>query len=183
MEYPAMNSKTHKELIQKAKDGDYEALHTLQSSLYKKGTKGTLNSDPVIETQGENLLELRNKINDDLERDLLKEGHIDVAHILKQGKKTVAQLKNTYFDKNLPKGIGKLVHPETRLIPDNPEKLFSQNSVPMKRFLEKHPESAKHTQGIKEKEAAFKNLNSLLTKGGIAGVTTIGGKTIYDLLK
>ncbi len=182
-EYPSMQSKTHKELIQKAKDGDYESLHKLQSSLYKKGTKDTLNSDSVIETRGENLLELRDKINEDLERDLLKEGHIDVAHVLKQGKKAVSELKSTYFDKLLPKGIGKMVHSDTRLIPKNPEELFTQNSVPMKDFLSKHPEAAKHTQGIKEKEKAMKALGKILLGTGIGGGTVAGTKTIYDLFK
>jgi hypothetical protein len=183
MEYPSMQSKTHKELIQKAKEGDYEALHKIQSSLYKKGTKDTLNPDSVIETRGENILEIRDKINEDLERSLLKEGHIDVAHVLKQGKKAVAQLKSTYFNKHLPKSIGKLVHSETRLIPKEPRKMFDQKSSPMDEFLAKHPDTAKHAKGIREKEDAIKMLNSLFTKGGIAGGLTFGGNSLYDLLK
>ncbi len=181
--YPSMNSKTHQELIQKAKDGDYEAIHALQSSLYKKGTKDTLNSDSVIETRGENLLQLRDKINENLEQDLLKNGHIDVAHVLNLGKKANAELKNTYFDRLLPKGIGKLVAHELRLVPENPEKLLSQNSVPMDIFRQKHPEAAKHAQGIKEKKQAIKALEKTLIGLGVGGGATAGIKSIYDLLE
>lgn len=182
-QYPSMNSKTHKELIQKAKDGDYEAIHKLQSSLYKKGTKDTLNADSVIETRGENLLELRNKINDDLESSLLQQGHIDIAHVLRQGKSHVAQLKDTYFNKLLPKSIGKMVHHETREIPKEPHKIFDKNSVPMKDFLAKHPDASGHFQGITEKEKAIKDLNRMMLKAGVGGAVMTGTKTIFDLLK
>jgi hypothetical protein len=176
-------TRASKKLIERAKSGDYEAVHDLQSHLYKKGTKGLASDDIALENQGEEILDLRDKINDDLERHLIKEGHIDVAHVLKQGKKTVSKLKSTYFDKLLPKGIGKMVHGETRLIPENPEKLFAQNSVPMKNFLEKHPEAAKHTQGIKEKEAAMKALNKIFLGAGLSGGSLYGGKLLSDLFK
>ncbi len=176
-------TRASRQLIDKAKTGDYEAVHELQSHLYKKGTKGLASDDIALENQGEEILDLRDKINDDLEKHLIKEGHIDVAHVLKQGKKTVAQLKNTYFPQHLRKGIGKMVHKDLRIVPENPEKLFSQNSVPMKDFLAKHPEVAKHTTGIKEKKEAMDALNSLFMKGAGAGGATLVGKTVYDLFR
>lgn len=176
-------TRASRKLIEKAKSGDYEAVHKLQSHLYKKGTKGKASDDIALENQGEEILDLRDKINDDLERHLLKEGHIDIAHILKQGKKTYSELMDTYFDKNLPKGIGKLVHSEMRLVPDNPEKLFFQNSVPMKKFLEKHPEVAKHSKGIKEKEAAIKDLNKIVNRTAAATGVGLTSKGLYDWLK
>lgn len=176
-------TRASRQLIEKAKSGDYEAVHKLQSHLYKKGTKGLASDDIALENQGEEILDLRDKINDDLERHLLKEGHIDVAHVLRQGKKTHKQIMDTYYPKNLRKGIGKMVQSDLRLVPENPEKLFSQNSVPMKDFLAKHPDAAKHTQGIKEKEAAMKALNKLFIGTGLAGGTATGTKMLYDLFK
>ncbi len=176
-------TRASKKLIERAKSGDYDAVHDLQSHLYKKGTKGLASDDIALENQGEEILDLRDKINDDLEKHLLKEGHIDVAHVLRQGKKTYKQIMDTYYPKNLRKGIGKMVQSDLRLVPENPEKLFTQNSVPMKDFLAKHTETAKHTQGIKEKKAAVKALNNMF--GGVAGTggALYLGKSVYDLLK
>lgn len=175
-------TRASKQLIEKAKSGDYQAVHELQSHLYKKGTKGLASDDIALENQGEEILDLRDKINDDLEKHLIKEGHIDVAHVLKQGKKAYAELMNTYFPKNLRKGIGKLVHPELRLVPKNPEKLFDQNSVPMKAFLAKHPEVSKHLQGITDKKAAGELLKKALLGTAGTGGTVITAKAIHDFL-
>lgn len=181
-EYPSMQTKTHKELINDAKSGDYEALHKLQSSLYRVGSKDMLNDDSVINTRGENILDLRNRINKELEGSLIQQGHADIAHVLRQGKNIYKQLQDTYFNKDLPKGIGKLVESDIRLVPENPEDLFSQNSLPMKRFLKQHPETAQHVQGIKEKEYAKKSLRNILIGSGVAGGATAGIKTLYDFL-
>lgn len=172
-----------RQLIEKAKSGDYDAIHDLQSHLYKKGTKGLSSDDIALENQGEEILELRDKINDDLENHLLKEGHLDVAHVLRQGKRAHKQLIDTYYAPHLRKGIGKMVNQETRLVPENPEKLFNQNSVPMKDFLAKHPEAAKHVQGIREKKKAMKDLKKLFLATGVSGGATAGLKSIYDLFK
>jgi hypothetical protein len=176
-------TRANRKLIDAARSGDYEAVHELQSHLWKKGTKGSESQDLALENQGEEILDLRDKINDDLEKHLITEGHADIAHVLKQGKKVFAELKDTYYHKNLPKGIGKLVHPELRKVPKNPENLFDENSVPMKRFLAKHPEVAKHSQGILEKEKALKSLNSIFLKGAGGSAIGLAGKGLYDLFK
>lgn len=176
-------TRANRKLIDAAKSGDYEAVHKLQSHLYKKGTKGLASDDIAIENQGEEIIDLRDKINDDLEKHLITEGHADIAHVLKQGKKKYAELMDTYYHKDLRKGIGKLVNSELRLVPKKPEQLFDQNSVPMKRFLAKHPEVAKHTQGILEKEKAIKSLNSMFIKTGLGSAVGLGGKGLYDLFK
>lgn len=176
-------TRASRQLIDKARSGDYEAVHDLQSHLYKKGTKGLASDDIALENQGEEIIDLRNKINDDLEQHLIKNGHVDIAHVLRQGKNMYKKLMDTYFHKNLPKGIGKLVHQDLRLIPENPVNLFKQNSVPMKRFLEQHPEVAKHSKELMEKEKAMKDLKRIMLRAGIGGGTIAGGKSIYDLLK
>lgn len=177
------NTRATSKLIDRAKSGDYDAVHDLQSHLYKKGTKGLSSDDIALENQGEEILDLRSKINEDLENHLIQKGHADVAHVLRQGKKAYKQLMDTYYSPNLRKGISKMVQSDLRLVPENPEKLFSENSVPMKNFLEKHPGAVKHAQGIREKKKAMKNLDSLFKKtAGIGGATFIG-KTIHDLFR
>tara|TARA_R110000868_G_C10972576_1_gene770480 strand:+ start:16079 stop:17464 length:1386 start_codon:yes stop_codon:yes gene_type:complete len=182
-EYFPKNKTSVNELFDRAKQGDYEAIHKIQSSLYKKGTKQLSGDDLVKENEGEDIIDLRDRMNDFLEKHLLKEGNIDVAHVLRQGKKAHKQIMDTYYAPHLRKGIGKMVNHETRLVPKNPEKLFDQDSVPMKDFLGKHPDAAKHVMGIKEKQEALKALKNMF--GGVAGT---GGavyltKSAYDLLK
>jgi len=182
-EYFPQRTTATRDLFERAKKGDYDAIHNIQSSLYKKGTKQLSGDTLVNENEGEEILDLRKRINDHITNHLIKEGHLDIAHALEQGKKLYYQLQKTYYDKRLPKGIGKLVHPELRIVPENPESLFKQNSVPMKRFLESHPDAAKHIEGLKSKSEAKKALTKLLYKTGGAGVTIAVGKSIYDLIK
>lgn len=170
-------------LIQDAQTGDYDAVHDLQSHLYKKGTKGLSSDDIANENQGEEILDLRSKINDEVKDHLIKSGHVDIAHVLEQGKAVYKKLMDTYFNKKLPKSIGKLVHSESRLVPKKPENMFDQNSKPMTEFLQQHPETKQHIQGVKEKQAAKEALGSLLgTTAKIGGVGYVG-KSLLDLLK
>lgn len=176
------NTRASKKLIRDAQSGDYNAVHDLQSHLYKKGTKGLASEDVANENQGEEILDLRNKINDDVKDHLIQSGHVDIAHVLEQGKGVYKKLMDTYFNKNLPKGIHKLVQSDLRLVPKNPEKLFSQNSKPMTKFLQQHPEASKHLKGVLEKQASQKALKGMAVKGGVLGGLTYGGKSISDLL-
>lgn len=180
-EYFPQRTTATKELFERAEKGDYDAIHDIQSSLYTKGTKQLSGDDLVKENEGEEIIDLRNKMNEFLENHLIKEGHLDIAHVLRQGKDAYKELMDTYFHKNLPKGIGKLVHRDLRLVPDNPVSLFKQNSVPMKRFLQRHPETEKHAQGVKEKEAAMKALKKIMYASGGTGAAIAGGKALYDL--
>ncbi len=182
-EYFPKNKSSVNDLFDRAKKGDYEAIHKIQSSLYKKGTKQLAGDDLVKENEGEEIMDLRDRMNDFLEKNLIKGGNLDVAHVLRQGKKAHAELMNTYYAPNLRKGIGKMVNSELRLVPENPEKLFSQNSKPMKDFLAKHPEVAKHAAGITEKKEAMKALNNLLKAAGGTGGTLYAGKILSDLFK
>jgi hypothetical protein len=175
------NARSYQELLEKAKQGDYEAIHKIQSSLYKKGTKALSSDDLAIENQGEDILDLREKINETVNDNLIKEGHLDIAHVLSQGKKLYSDLQKTYYDKLLPKAVGKLVHPETRLIPKNLKEVFEQESVPMKRFLKRHPDVSKHAKGLKEKEAAMKALRKLAWGAAGAGAGVAGTRAVIDL--
>ena len=142
-----------------------------------------LNDDSVVETRGENLMDLRQRINNELESNLLQQGHADIAHVLQQSKSIYKKLMNTYYNKNLPNAVGKLVQSDLRLVPEKPEDLFNQNSKPMQKFLKEHPEAARHAQGIKEKQAATKALGKIFGTTAAAGGVGYVGKSIYDLLK
>ncbi len=177
-------TRANRKLIDAAKSGDYDAVHNLQSHLFKKGTKALSSDDLAVEKQGEEILDLRDKINEQLENTLLKSGHTDIAHVLRQGKKTYAKLMGTYFGPNLRKSIGKMVHHDIRLVPENPLKMFKENSVPMKSFLDKHPEISKQLKIDKEHEEASKLMKNIVLKGlPASGATIAGSKALYDVFK
>ena len=176
-------TRANKKLVEAAKSGDYDAIHKVQSHLFKKGTKGLASGDIALENQGEEILDLRDKINDELENHLIKEGNLDIAHVLKQGKKIFSQYKNTYFPENLRSSIGKMVHPELRIVPEKPLDIFKQNSVPMKAFLDKHPIVRSQIKKEKEREDAMKLLKRVLIGTAGGGATAAGGKAIFDLMK
>src|SRR5579863_3226288 len=182
-EYFPKNERSYKDLLERAKSGDYEAIHDIQSSLYRKGTKALSSDDLAVENQGEDIIDLRDKINENLTNHLIKEGHVDVAHVLSQGKKLYSQLKKTYFHPNLRKAVGKMVQNDLRIVPENPEKVFQQNSVPMRNFLEQHPEAKKHLENLESKNKAHKALKKLLYTSGGTGASIAGAKAIYDLFK
>lgn len=169
-------------LIKNAKSGDYNALHDLQSQLYKKGTKGLASDDPGVNNLGEEMLDLRDSINDDLNDLLVKNGHGDIASSLKQGRSTHRKIKQTYYNKLIPKGIGKLVNQDIREVPKDATKLFDKNSLPVKNFLKEHPEAVEQIKGINEKKDAHKALGGMLTSGAKLGGIGFLGKTLFDYL-
>jgi hypothetical protein len=176
-------TRASKKLISDATSGDYEAVHDLQSQLYKKGTAGLASDDIALQNQGEEILDLRSKINDELKNRLIQSGHVDIAHVLEQGKGVYKKLMDTYYNKNLPKGISKLVQEDLRLVPKDPVSMFEQNSKPMSKFLQEHPETAKHVKGVREKEAAKNALGDIFKKTATVGGSAYLGKSLYDLLK
>jgi hypothetical protein len=176
-------TRASKKLISDAASGDYEAVHDLQSQLYKKGTAGLASDDIALQNQGDEILDLRSKINDELKNNLMQSGHVDIAHVLEQGKGVYKKLMDTYFNKNLPTGVSKLVQEDLRLVPKDPAAMFEVNSKPMAKFLQQHPETAKHVQGVREKEAAKNALGSIFKKTATVGGSAYLGKSLYDLLK
>jgi len=182
-------TRASKKLIDAATTGDYDAVHDLQSQLYKKGTAGMASDDIGLQNQGDEIIDLRSKINDDLKNHLIQTGNVDIAHTLEQGKGVFKKLMNTYFNKDLREaggnGISKLVQSNLRIEPKNPMGLLDTTSKPMSAFLKLHPEAAKQFQGLQEQEAAKKALKRLLLAGGVAtvgGGLTYGGKALYDSL-
>lgn len=125
-------TRVNKELIAKAETGDYEAVHKLQSDLGKRGTKNLGSNLAADRDAGEEMLDIREKINDAIKNKFKQSGHEDLANHLEEANDIYRKLKKTYYSHPT---IAKLVHKESRKIPANPMKVFSEESVPMKRII------------------------------------------------
>lgn len=176
-------TRAYDKLIGNAESGDYEAIHKLQSDLGTRGTKALGSDEFATNNIGEEMLDTRNKLNELIENHLEKTGHKDLADTLKQGREQFRKLKQNYYSHP---AIAKLVHEESRKIPKNPLSIFSEESKPMKRLLEKHPEVKNALETKENAEQLLKLLkkpSSIGTALGLTGAGIYGTKTVYDLLK
>jgi hypothetical protein len=176
------NTEDFIKLLEKAKSGDYEALHQLQSDLYKKGTQALGSKFQANINKGEEILSVRNKINEIIRNKFKEHGHEDLAKLLDEASGRFKNLKETYFSH--PQ-IAKLVHEKTRKIPKNPMNVFSEESKQMQRLLEKHPEITKELEKHKGAKDFMKKLKlgkNIGIGGGVAGGTLYGGTKLLDYL-
>lgn len=170
-------TRANKLLLQEAKKGDYQALHDLQSDLFKRGTKA-LSSDIQAERNiGEELLDTRGKINDAIRNRFKEYGQEDLAKLLDEASGKYKKLKETYYSHPT---ISKLVHKESRKMPVNPLKVFSEESVPMNNLLSSHPEI---TKALETKKAAKDFIKKLKIGGGVLGATGVVGGSYYGANK
>lgn len=167
-----------KDLINRAKSGDYDALHELQSDLGQRGAKlkgADLYADRNI---GEKMLDTREKINDAI-RDRFKEyGQDDLANLLDEAKDKYRYIKDTYYSHPT---VAKLVGSETRKIPTDPIKTFSEESKPMGKLLAAHPEIQ---EAVNTSNTAKNFMKGLKKTAYVAGGTLAvpGLYESYDLL-
>jgi hypothetical protein len=161
-----------KETLKKAGEGDLEAIHAVQSRLWKRGTKAKT-GDLMEFDKGEKMHELRDFLNLDVQNQLTSMGHLDAVHGYKQGQRLWSDLKSTYYD--YPK-IAKVFDPKLRKIPDDIAKHFGEVSTPMQRFLERHPELQSEIMGELAKRQAAKDLKRL----GLTGIS-IGAAEQYGV--
>jgi hypothetical protein len=160
------NTKASRDLINKARTGDYSSVRKLQSDLRARGEK-RLQSDLAAERDiGENMLELRNDINKSVERHFENTGNKDLADILQDATSKYRDLKKTYYSHNR---IAKLVDPEERLIPRDVLKLLSEDSAKMRRLRTEHPEITDEIELVKDKE----RIADLMRK--LKGPALVGG--------
>lgn len=158
-------TRANSKLIENSKNGEYENLHKLQSDLGKKGRK-KLESDSVAEQdEGEEILDLRNKINEEVEKNFRENGHIDLADKLIEARKKWAKLKKTYYSHPT---IGKMVSEETRKVPKNPMSVFSEQSKQMERIHKAHPEIFDAVKLYNEKKLLGKQLKGIGLGSGAA---------------
>lgn len=171
-----------KSLITDAEKGSYDALHSLQSELWKLGSKGLSADLPSAVKEGHEMLDVRSRINDIIQNHFINSGENDLAHLLTKARDRYRNLKDIYYSHP---GVGKLVNPDIRKIPKNIMNFFSEQSVPMQKVIEKHPEIQKMLELSKGKKQIF----DILKKAGVGTVLTGGtgaavytAKGVYDLM-
>lgn len=157
------NTRASSKLIEDAKEGDYEALHRLQSDLGKRGKK-KLSSDLGADTnEGEEILDTRDKILESIKNKFNEYGHNDLSNLLDMGRSQWAKMKDLYYSRP---SLAKMVDKDLRLTPKNPLSVFSEESEPMKKIWEAHPEIPKALKLNEEKKEMMK----ILKNAGVASV-------------
>ena len=169
-------NKANNSLLDAASSGDYNALRNLQTSLWQKATKAVASDDPAISNQGEEMFDVRDRINDGIYNHLVDSGNQDLANALDNARGNYKQLQDTYYNKNLPRSIPKLVDPDVRKIPDNLLKVLSEYSIPMQNVRNANPfvNNDINSQALKD------NYLTWLKRAGIAGGALAAG---YHYLK
>lgn len=118
------NTDAASNLFSKASTGDYNALRNLQTELWKRATKRAVSDLPSENDLAEEMFETRDKINEAITNHLINTGNDDLANALNESRKQYAILRDTFYNKNLPRTIPKLVDENTREIsPDLFEKM------------------------------------------------------------
>src|SRR5258708_5238366 len=126
-------TRASEELIKKAKTGEYTAIRKLQSDLRHRGEllKGSeLGADRDI---GEELLDLRDKINEEVANTFEVFGHSDLKDKLSNATSMYKNVKDIYFSHPV---IANMVKKGLRKIPKNVNQVVTEISEPMKRIRE-----------------------------------------------
>lgn len=155
-----------KDLVKRAKTGDYKALRELQADLRQIGETALSNKLTTERKIGKEALSTRKQINESIEDHFDATGHKDLANILKESKQSYADLQNTYFSSPaLAKVFGK-----SQKVPKNPLTLLTEESTEMNKFFDAHPEMKSMMQKALKHGKAMK-----LAKGaGKIGLTALG---------
>lgn len=125
-----------KDLINKALTGDYDALHEFQSELGRRGTKWINHGGQAEENAAEELLSARDQINNAIESHFDTTGNSDIADMIRKGRAGWRSLKQDFYEYN---PIKNMVHPDLKKVPKNPWSILTEDSVPVKNVLNKHP--------------------------------------------
>lgn len=160
-------SKANKDLIEKARMGDYEAIRKLQSDLGKRGREHLESKYGADRDRGELMLDARKNINDLTAKHFEDLGHSDLSQMLTKANEKYRTLKDTYY--SIP-AIAKMVSHKTRKIPKNPLNVFSEQSNQMEKLNMAHPEIQEQVNLAKSKEI----LGNLLKKTGYSALGTYG---------
>lgn len=162
-----------KTFVDKAKNGNYDALRKLQSELYVRG-KNYKKSNLASETEfGDVLFEQRSKLNDSIIKALEKSKRPELATKLQGARQGWRELEDLYYSNPL---IAKLVGAE-RQVPMT-YKPLRQESAYLEKLKKEHPEIQKKLNNLRR----AKQISSLLGAGGY-GLYKIGKdsyKTPYE---
>lgn len=166
-----------KDLINRAKKGEYKALRELQADLREIGETALSNKLTTERKVGKEALSVRKQINESIENHFDNTSHKDLANLLKETKKGYADLQKTYFSTPaLAKVFGK-----SQKVPKNPKTLLTEESTEMKKFMSAHPEVELALVKALKHEGKMKTLKkaaSILGIGTSAEVAreVLGGK-------
>lgn len=155
--------------VDKAKDGDYNALRKLQTELFTRGKTYTTSPLASENDFGAHLFEQRDKVNHAISKALENAGRPDLASKLNNTREGWRTLEETYHANPL---ISKLVG-EEREVPMTFKPLRKESKF-MKNLKEEHPEIQKKLNNIKR----AKQIATLLTT--LAAGKYIKGKKSYD---
>jgi hypothetical protein len=142
------NTEAFKKLINKAKTGDYEAVRDLQTDLGHFGVSNRSSHIQAEKYKGIEMLDLREKINDAIQKHFKDQGHNDLADRLQNARNEYNDIIKTYHNTSgktattSTRAISKMVDKSKRLTPRNPETVFTEKSKPLDEFIKKHPEIA-----------------------------------------
>ena len=162
-----------KNFVNKAKNGDYDALRKLQSELYTRG-KNYKKSNLASETDfGDILFEQRAKINDAIIKALAKSQQPKLAEALHGARVGWKELEDLYYSNPT---IAKLVGSE-REVPYTYKPLRKESAY-MNKLKEEHPEIEK-----KLKNARRAKQISTLLGAGVYGLYKKGKPSYEDYLE
>jgi|SRR6478752_3045232 len=164
------DTRATKKLIGNARSGDYNAVHKLQSDLGRRGFGRLASEDYAQRDVGEEILDTRDKLLEQIKSHFNDTGNEDLSNTLDKARDQWRNLKDIYYGH--PK-VAQMVEQDTRLVPKNPENIFSEESVPMKKVLDQHPEIP---QELHTMNTANRFINNLKKKSSIGlGLTTAAG--------
>lgn len=172
-----------KQLVEKAKKGDYSELRKAQSELWKRGTRkksSILESDRDL---GEEILDLRDRINESISSHFKNTKNSDLSDLLNQGRQKYYNLKDIYYGQYTPNSISNLVQKNYRKIPNNIVNVLSEQSEPMEKILEANPEIPEQLKLLIKKENAMKKLKYIVAPAAIGGLSGVIGSGATNKVK
>lgn len=183
------NKKQTIDLLNSAASGDYNSLRGLQSEFWQKGTKAASSDSLIDNNKGDEIFDLRDRINDAISNHLITTGNEDLNDTLQNSMSKYRYLKDTFYNKNLDPGIRKLVNPDIRAVPNNLGTLIQKDSIPMQNVrnaLNAAPQGnwlGKPVSPFSQNIQDYNTKNSLGALGKKLGITGIGAGELYGLYK
>jgi len=160
-----------KELLNKAEQGDYEALRKVQSDLYKRGSDAKHSDYLAEQDKGAIMHEKRNKLNKFMSEHFKRTGHADLASSLEEANKIYRNLKSTFDVMELPKSIRNIYNPKVEEIPGNLLQTLSRKNKSINKLVESHPLIAEALENAIGHQNAIKSIKRLgLLGGGALGL-------------
>lgn len=163
------NTRKSISLIEKLKDGDYKSLREMQSELFHRGNKSAKSILPSERNSGEEMLDLRDRINESISNHFNNTGNKDLSEILDKAKEKYRNLKEIYYSHPT---VSKLVDKNIRKVPKNIGSSLSEDSKKMERLRKEVPGVSDQIDLLKQKENAMKYLKNTAYVG--AGLTGLG---------